>query len=248
MSDKLVFMVAEADRTLCDEVVNILKGAFEGCTVYSANEGSEALKKVRNVPPKVLISGMELGSKVTFHDMVRNIDMDRGLQTLPIVVLSDIVDTEPKLQGDLAKGRIKFLSMPMSRDELIASVKGFLQSENLKNNSFRTVILKPGDALFSEGEKAESAFLVKSGKLEATRKIDDQVVVLGQILAGEFVGEMAHITGEPRNANVKALEASELVEIPCGTLDLLIFSKPTWTKSLLKTLCRRLREANQKLG
>ena len=121
-----------------------------------------------------------------------------------------------------------------------------MDAEQLKSNSFRTLHLKKGDVLFLEGEKAEAAFLVKAGKLEASRQADGSSILLGDILAGEFVGEMAHITGEPRSADVRATEETELVEIPCGTLDLLIFSKPTWTKSLLKTLCRRVKEANQR--
>jgi len=248
MADKLVFLVAETDRELSSQVVEQIHAIFEGCTVYTASEGNEALKKMRNVPPKALITGLELGSKVTFHDLLRNMELDRALAGTPVLVLSDMEDSEPQFQGDLARGRIKFLSKPWKNEELAISLRSLVQAENLKNNIFQTISLKSGEILFLEGGKADSAFLVKSGKLQATRQLDGTTLLLGEVLPGEFVGEMAHITGEPRSADVRAVENTELVEIPCGTLDLLIFSKPTWTRSLLKTLCRRLKEANLRKG
>ncbi len=246
MSDKLVFMVADTDRLIINEITTILKTAFDGAIVYNAIEGSEALKKLRNVPPRIFITGMDLGTKVTFTDLIRNMELDKALMKIPVAVLSDISDTEPRFKGDLSSSRIKFLSRPLEKDELVSTVKTMIQAETADNNQFMTFNLKAGEVLFSRGQKADRAFLVKKGSLKASMETDGKTVELGEILAGEFVGEMAHITGEPRSADVRALEDTELIEIPCGTLDMLVFSRPTWTKALLKTLCRRLRDANSK--
>ena len=86
---------------------------------------------------------------------------------------------------------------------------------------------------------------MKRGKLKVFLTIKGQRQQVGTVLPGEFVGEMAHITGEPRSADVEAVEETDLVEIPLGTLDNLLFSKPTWSKALMKTLARRLRDANK---
>ncbi|HEY8280477.1 MAG TPA: Crp/Fnr family transcriptional regulator, partial [Bdellovibrionota bacterium] len=90
-------------------------------------------------------------------------------------------------------------------------------------------------------------FLLKKGRLQAIRADKEKTTVLGEILPGEFVGEMAHITGESRSADVLASENSELVEIPVGTLDILLFSKPAWSRALMKTLAQRLRVTNTKI-
>jgi CRP-like cAMP-binding protein len=58
---------------------------------------------------------------------------------------------------------------------------------------------------------------------------------------------MAHITGDTRSADVEAVENSELVDIPVGTLDILLFSKPIWARALMKTLAQRLRATNFKV-
>ncbi|GHV44689.1 hypothetical protein FACS189492_1410 [Clostridia bacterium] len=246
MPDKLVFLVCDKDRLVANEVSNVLKAEFDGAVVYQAADGGEALKKLRNAPARVLITGMELGSKVPFPELMRTMELDRALNRIPVCVLSDIVDTEPSFVGDVSSGRIKFLSAPLQKDDLLNTVKSMLKVDTVENNQFRTMSLTMGEVLFKEGEKADRAFLVKKGKLAASRVAGDKIVELGEILPGEFVGEMAHITGEPRSAQVRAVELTELIEIPCGTLDLLVFSKPTWTKALLKTLCRRLRDANAK--
>jgi CRP/FNR family transcriptional regulator, cyclic AMP receptor protein len=64
------------------------------------------------------------------------------------------------------------------------------------------------------------------------------------INGGEFIGEMSFINGEPRNANVKALEASDLIEIPNNLMNHILFTKPSWVKALMKTLSMRVKSAN----
>ncbi len=247
MAEKLVFVVADGDSSLAGEIADLLRHAYADSQVYTAHEGGEALKKIRNVPPKLLVTGLELGKKFSGADLCRSLSQERAFQNLPILVLSDVADSGASFVHELSnRSRLKFLTMPLEKESFLSAVNSILAAEHLKDNVFQTVVLKAGEVLFREGDVSDRAFLVKSGKLEASRSVSGQTVVLGEMVPGEFVGEMAHITEEPRGADVKALVESELVEIPCGTLDLLIFSKPTWTKALLKTLCRRLREANLK--
>lgn len=246
MPDKLVFLVAEHDNKLATDLANLLRVSFPGSVVYVASEGGEAQKKLRNVPTRLLVMGLDLGPKVSGMDLFHSIQADKAFNDMPVLVLSDLPDNEPSFVNDMQSGRLKFLSMPLNQDEFVSTVRKMLEMDKLKTNVFQTIILEPGQGLFKEGDAADRAFLVKSGKLEASRNVDGKLVILGNVLPGEFVGEMAHITGSPRIADVKAVEKTELIEILCGTLDLLIFSKPTWAKALLKTLCRRLREADLK--
>jgi CRP-like cAMP-binding protein len=106
-------------------------------------------------------------------------------------------------------------------------------------------LLAPGEKLFRQGDPADLAYLVKSGLLRAYRMQDGKTLTLGDINPGEFVGEMAYINSEPRSADVEAVENCELIEIPLGTFDSLLFSKPTWSMALMKTLSKRLKTANR---
>lgn len=251
MAEKVIFVVADSEPARLNEVVALIKAHFEGAVVYTATDGSEALLKVQNTPPRMLITALELGKKMSGIELCQRVAQDKNFTELPILVLNDVPDF-PDFADDRASGRMKFLGAPFEPEAFLHAVQNMTKAETIKNNSFNTVKLTPGQRLFSEGEKADRAFLLKSGKLRASRKeagangAAGKEIALGEVLAGEFVGEMAYITGEPRIADVTCVQSAELIEIPLGTLDLLVFSKPTWTKALMKTLCRRLREANLK--
>lgn len=245
MSTKRIFVVADTDQAFANQVANVLRTAFEA-VVFVATDGQDALGKMRNSPPSMLVTGMELGTKITLTDIVRIASQEQALQKMPILVFSDIPDSSLQFTNELSRGRMKFLSVPFQENELVEIATAALASAGGTEFTFKTVQLKTGNVLFHEGEESKGAFLLKSGKLVVSRRELGKEIFIGEVKPGEFVGEMAHITGERRSANVTASEDSELVEIPCGTLDLLIFSKPTWTKALLKTFANRLRAANQK--
>ena len=121
-----------------------------------------------------------------------------------------------------------------------------LQFSHGKVSRFYIRFLARGDVLIREGDHAEFVYILKHGELSAWREREGRRVELGKIEPGEFVGEMAYINGEPRTANVEALTECELVEIPLGSLDRLLHARPTWAKSLLYTLAKRLQEANER--
>lgn len=241
--DKKVFLVADSDAKLVEEIQEILKSTYDGATVYSAIDGKDALVKLKNVPPVMLITELEL-PKFSGSELIRTVLASSEHSNISILVLTDIPDQDVFVE-EVVKGRIQFLAKPFSKQGFLDSVnRGLNRTSNQKDPEFRLRLISPGDILFAEGEKAESAFLLKKGKLRAFTKKSGEPKTLGEIFPGEFVGEMAHINGEPRSAYVEAIENSELIEIPLGTLDTLLFSKPAWSKALMKTLSRRLKAAN----
>jgi small-conductance mechanosensitive channel/CRP-like cAMP-binding protein len=66
-----------------------------------------------------------------------------------------------------------------------------------------------GETVLHRGDEGREFFIVRRGKTCA-RVGDEQVAEFGP---GEFFGELALLTGEPRNANVVALEETEVFEI-----------------------------------
>ena len=59
----------------------------------------------------------------------------------------------------------------------------------------------------------------------------------------KFGARKIGINHEPRFATVTAAKDCELIEIPFGTLDIVLFTKPAWAKALVMTLSKRLRNA-----
>ncbi|MBL9038666.1 MAG: patatin-like phospholipase family protein [Archangium sp.] len=75
-----------------------------------------------------------------------------------------------------------------------------------------SVQLEAGQTLFHAGAPADCLYLVTRGALGAFAA-GDESRLLGQVAAGETVGELALMTGQPRSATVKALRDSTLRQL-----------------------------------
>jgi CRP-like cAMP-binding protein len=201
---------------------------------------------MENSPPHILITDMDL-PKISGIDLMDKILHHPKLSTTSVIIASPIPDKE-HFVDQVVTGQIQFLTD--IQDDQLASVcftKGLNRLVDEKDFTYRLKFMAPEDVLFREGETAASVFIVKGGELQAFKSFGSAIRVLGQIGKGEFVGEMAHFNSEPRSATVKALSDCELIEIPFGTLDTVLFSKPAWAKALMATLSKRLKRSNDHL-
>ncbi|HLX04646.1 MAG TPA: mechanosensitive ion channel family protein [Candidatus Binatus sp.] len=71
-----------------------------------------------------------------------------------------------------------------------------------------------GEMLMRAGEQGDSMFIVRSGTAEVfAHTVDGQTRHLGNYARGDFTGEMALMTGEPRTASVRATTDLEVIEM-----------------------------------
>jgi CRP/FNR family cyclic AMP-dependent transcriptional regulator len=56
---------------------------------------------------------------------------------------------------------------------------------------------------------------------------------------------MAYINKEPRSACIEALTDAQLIEVPIGLVDKILYKRPAWSRALLQTLSKRLKNANK---
>jgi CRP-like cAMP-binding protein len=72
-----------------------------------------------------------------------------------------------------------------------------------------------GDLLFSEGDPANTVFLVLEGSLELSIKQQNKQIRIGKVNSGEFIGERALLQEEPfnRKASATALSQTFLLEL-----------------------------------
>src|SRR2546426_6433826 len=72
-----------------------------------------------------------------------------------------------------------------------------------------------GLALLHEGDAADRVILVLSGQVKLTRVTSEgNEVILAVRGAGELIGELAAIDGEPRSATATAVEPVDTLEVP----------------------------------
>src|SRR3954469_5730148 len=107
--------------------------------------------------------------------------------------------------------------------------------------------LKKGETLFAEGENSRAMYLIKSGMIRIFKKKGDSNIEIDTVRAGQILGELAFLDGNPRSASGEALTECELVEISGPTFQLVLGNMPDWLKLLLKTVVGRLRTASTRI-
>lgn len=68
-----------------------------------------------------------------------------------------------------------------------------------------------GEVLFHEGDKADGLYMIRRGSVTVSRMVAGKEVVLAYVSAGNYVGEMALVSNQPRSATVRAASSTEVV-------------------------------------
>jgi len=112
-----------------------------------------------------------------------------------------------------------------------------------------TVKLKGGQWLFHQGDRGDALYLVVRGRLQAlmgpqgTREgQDEDLVLLGEMVADQSVGELGLISGEPRAAGIRAIRDSVLIRIDQDSFQRLAHKHPSLTIKLAANVAGMLQK------
>src|SRR3990170_5724757 len=106
-----------------------------------------------------------------------------------------------------------------------------------------------GGQIIREGDIGDALYIILSGRLKVVLYGEEgKEIVLSIMKEGDIFGEMALFDGEPRSANVEAVEDTECFIIQGSTLLEYIKVHPAVALNFLSHLSRRLREADRKIG
>jgi CRP-like cAMP-binding protein len=117
-----------------------------------------------------------------------------------------------------------------------------------KGTSYETSHFNAGDRIFKEGDKGRCAYLVKSGRVDLYRTLNNQEMSLGSLEAGAIFGEMAVITGETRTATALAGQDTELVVLDRGLINRVLESSPPLMQKLVNLLFERIKSTTERLA
>lgn len=123
---------------------------------------------------------------------------------------------------------------------------GFFRTLNQKDlgkiaDVCEEVNIDADEEIISEGSMGEAFYLLLDGDLAVLQDGCE----IARRHAGEFVGELSLILGEPCNATVKTLVPCRFLMIQRRAFSALLDNAPGLTKRLLKGLALRLRETDQ---
>jgi CRP/FNR family cyclic AMP-dependent transcriptional regulator len=109
--------------------------------------------------------------------------------------------------------------------------------------------LRRGDTIFEEGDAPNSLYVVTRGRIAiANKSIDNRESMVALMEPGDLFGEMGIFDGEGRSAEARALEVSEVIEIPYEPMIAHYQEQPTELWNVVRLLASRLRSMDEALA
>jgi small-conductance mechanosensitive channel/CRP-like cAMP-binding protein len=96
-----------------------------------------------------------------------------------------------------------------------------------------------GEIIIRANDSGDSMFVVHRGSVEVRISHNGKSRTVAALAEGNFFGEMALFTGEPRTASVVAIEETEVLEIGHRAMKLLFDTNPDLVESLSHTIEER---------
>ena len=100
-----------------------------------------------------------------------------------------------------------------------------------------------GHLFFAEGSSGNSAYIIKSGRVEITTEHGGREIVITVFGNGEIFGEMALLGTQTRTATARAIERTEVIEISRRHMLHLLREGHPILRNLVLTLVGRLQQA-----
>jgi NTE family protein len=131
---------------------------------------------------------------------------------------------------------------------MIERLRGLSFFQTLSDETFRAIIdrglwfsLAGGWELFAQGARSQTLFFVISGRLIVVREGASGEEVIGYVRAGEPVGEMSLLSGEPHSASVYALRDTEIIALPRADFDSLLEGSTDLAVALSRLVLHRVK-------
>lgn len=241
-----MFLVVSDKRNRAEYFTEVIHKNFHNSSIFHVSKWFEVKAKLDNIRPRAVIFD-DFNYDEFLLSVVSKILKSRYNEDIAIVIVSSKGHLE-MFSEESAQGRVSFISQPYSEQALIQCLAKIVPA-HFRKAEYELRQLQPGDILFEEGEQSEHTYIVKAGQLCAFSKDDEGArIFLGDIFPGEFIGEMGHFNHDVCSATVEAITNVELVSIPNGALESVVFTRPSWAKALVRTLAQRLRKVNKALA
>lgn len=174
--------------------------------------------------------------------MLYRSDFDELLVQYPAISLA----LSRTLSERLAQADQRFVERHLRRMSLL----GGLSSKQLEDVSarLRPVKYRSGEIILTEGTPGDVMYLIEWGRVEVLSRTDGRSRILAVLGEGDFFGEMALLTGNPRSATVRAVTDVDLLALHQPDFDELVLKYPTLAVTLGRVLSQRLKRAGEYLA
>jgi Cyclic nucleotide-binding domain/FHA domain len=125
--------------------------------------------------------------------------------------------------------------------------KPVFKTTGKKGNEDYSLVVRPGDLVFREGELGTEMYIIHEGQVEILNGVQGEEHLLAVLEKGDFFGEMALLEDRPRAATARALTEARLLRINGSTFDQMLRDNPEIAVRMMRKLSRRLRETDDLL-
>jgi NADH dehydrogenase len=98
---------------------------------------------------------------------------------------------------------------------------------------------EPGEAVFRQGDLGDRIYIIVKGRAEVVREREGAELILAELGAGEYFGEMALVENTTRSATVRCVEAMDVISLPKREFGVLAAHLPEMRRSFEKVIDRR---------
>lgn len=104
------------------------------------------------------------------------------------------------------------------------------------------------DQIIKEGDRDRLLYVLRKGSVKVYKTYLGRKLTLAVLGPGEVFGELTFFDGQPRIANVEAIEPVEALTIDGEVVQGDLETLPSWMPGVFKTIISRLRETDNKLA
>ena len=123
-------------------------------------------------------------------------------------------------------------------DEALHQLRRQIELQDIKSNS----------TIFRAGDSGDSLCLIESGRVRVSVVDEEgQLVVLAELGAGDFFGEMALIDGKPRSADATVIEDARLAVLSRKDFLTFVRGNPDVAIEMISAVSHRLRRTDELL-
>lgn len=104
-----------------------------------------------------------------------------------------------------------------------------------------------GTVLFEEGDPGTEMYVIHEGHVRLTRGKGSLGTTLAVLPPGEFFGEMAIVTSQPRSATATVVEDAKLLVLDSGTFESMVRNNAEIALRIIRKMATRLQAANNQI-
>jgi len=114
-----------------------------------------------------------------------------------------------------------------------------IDSFRKRHSLFSLESYEPDQVIIRQGEPGDCAYFIQSGEVEVVQESDGNQVVLRILHAGDYFGEMALLSGQPRTASVRALTPTKVAVLGKQNFLTMLQMIPSTREDILTTVQER---------